>query len=263
MGSSGRRRRKKSWWQQKRGGAPMWGWLVIAAGIVAACVLLAVAATRPTPSSSAAPYTPPPATSTTDAAAEPAADMSRVRDALFIGDSWTFGTAATPVTDGFAYEVGRRLSIPVEVHGYGSVGYLNAGRDGGGTYSQRWARTQVSNPNPDLVVVEGSQNDLGQRGSLTGAARAFIAQLAEQFPNAQIVIVGPAPATPELITGLQQIDSNLTRATYQQKVPYISPLKERWFTARNVGDYMTTVNPHPTTAGHSYYADRLIASLRG
>lgn len=193
----------------------------------------------------------------------PTVDLTRVKSVLFIGDSWTYGTAADHITKGFAYNAAKRLDVTSEVHGFGSVGYLNPGKDGQGNFAARWAKV-TPEITPDLVIVEGSQNDVNQLESLTDAANGFITSLKGQFPQAQIVMMGPAPATEGLISTLGSIDNTLQGVATSQGVAYISPLALSWFNTTNLVQFMDPMNgaPHPNTAGHNFVAERLVAELK-
>ena len=109
---------------------------------------------------------------------------------LVFGDSWTYGSAASLPTLGYAYVLGERLGWETTVDGVRGSGYLKPGLDGG-SYGERIAALDPA-LDPDLVIVEGSINDrrlpaTGYRDAVTAAWDA----LAALCPEAAIVILGP------------------------------------------------------------------------
>ncbi|MCZ4587526.1 SGNH/GDSL hydrolase family protein [Rhodococcus opacus] len=233
--------------------------IALAAAVVLVVIGVAVAATRTT-DEYASTYTPSPDAT---AAPIPTVDLARVKSVLFIGDSWTYGTNAQPVTRGFAYRAAELLGVNYEVYGFGSVGYINTGADRAGAFAERWAKVAPKTV-PDLIVLEGSQNDLDFRGNISDAANSFISTLKGQFPQSQIVMMGPAPASEGLISALAPIDSTLYDVAYAQRVPYISPLTLSWFDASNLAQFIDPGNgsPYPNTEGHNFIAEHLVAELR-
>lgn len=204
---------------------------------------------------------PPPAVSST----APAVDLSRVRTALFLGDSWTYGVGADePTQQGFAYDAARTLGLDATVRGYGSVGWLDRGADGTGTILDRWNLDPRNADVPDLVVLQGSLNDSEERANDVGqAATDAIAALRGKYPNSQFVWVGPAPASENWERGLSAIDYEIAQSMAEANVPYISPLKRRWLSVSNYADTIADDQVHPTTAGHAFFAAKLVETLNG
>ena len=182
---------------------------------------------------------------------------------LVFGDSWTYGSAATDPTLGYAYVLGRTLGWNTVVDGVRGSGYLKPGLDGG-SFGERIAQLDPS-LHPDLVIVEGSIND--RRLYPTGYREAVAAawgDLAAAYPHAQFVILGPAPQVLPVEKATSRIDADLARMAAARGWWYISPLAEEWITDANYGTVIDTSEigrDHPTTEGHAYLAQRLAEDL--
>lgn len=182
---------------------------------------------------------------------------------LVFGDSWTYGSAASVATLGYAYLLGPLMDGETNVYGSRGSGYLVPGIDGG-TFSERIAELDAS-ARPDLVIVQGSIND--RKVPLDGydeAVRRAWDELAAVYPEAQIVVLGPAPQVLPVEAATADIDGRLSRAAAARGWPYVSPLAEEWITPEN---YATVIDTgpvgrnHPTTEGHAYLAGRLATAL--
>ncbi|WP_197517384.1 SGNH/GDSL hydrolase family protein [Microbacterium karelineae] len=228
-----------------------------AAAIACACALAACAPAGPqiaAPGGSA-----PAATS-----ADPLVSLPVEPSLLIFGDSWTWGRAATdPETLGYAARVGDQLGWPTAVDGERASGYLRSGFEGG-TYISR-IRALDHDAAPDLVVIQGSINDRREDLSLLRAAAedAWDA-LAAAYPDASLVVFGPAPQVLPIEPATRMIDEILRRAAADRGVPYVSPIAEEWITTANYDTLIDTSpegNDHPSDAGHAYLADRLVAAL--
>jgi lysophospholipase L1-like esterase len=182
---------------------------------------------------------------------------------LVFGDSWTYGSAATVPTLGYAYVLGETLGWNTVVNGVRGSGYLKPGLDGG-SFGERIAQLDPG-LDPDLVIVEGSINDrrlypTGYRDAVTAAWDA----LQKLYPDAQFVIMGPAPQVLPVEEPTAAIDVDLAELAAARSWWYISPIAEEWITPANYDAVIDTSEigrDHPSTEGHAYLAERLGADL--
>lgn len=182
---------------------------------------------------------------------------------LIFGDSWTYGSAAIEPTLGYAYVISATLGWDATVDGVRGSGYLKPGIDG----DAYGARITNLDPDldPDLVIVEGSIND---RRLYDDGYRAVVEaawdDLAALYPNAAIVILGPAPQVLPVEMNTARIDEDLAAIAAQRGWWYISPVQDDWITDANYAAVIDTSeigNDHPSTEGHAYLAARLSAAL--
>jgi lysophospholipase L1-like esterase len=182
---------------------------------------------------------------------------------LVFGDSWTYGSAATDPTLGYAYVIGRTLGWNTIVDGVRGSGYLKPGLDGG-TFGERIAQLDPT-LDPDLVIVEGSINDrrLFPTGYRQAVASAWDA-LAALYPDARIVILGPAPQVLPVEKPTAAIDADLAAMAATRGWWYISPLGEDWITPSNYASVIDSSDfgrDPPSPEGHAYLAQRLAEDL--
>lgn len=183
---------------------------------------------------------------------------------LVFGDSWTYGSAATPITSGYAYVLGDLLGWDVTVDGIRGSGYLRPGIDGP-SYGDRIAALDPD-LDPDLVIVQGSINDrlLYDDDTYADIVNTVWDSLVALYPNAQIVILGPAPHLLPTHAGTQAIDHDLAILAANRSWWYISPIAEAWITDANFVEVIDTSElaaNHPSVRGHAYLAERLAADL--
>lgn len=183
---------------------------------------------------------------------------------LIFGDSWTYGSAASDPTLGYAYVIGANLGWKTTVNGVPGSGYLKPGLTGP-AFGERIAALDPA-LDPDLVIVQGSINDRtqGAAGYREAVAAAWNA-LEALYPDASFVILGPAPHVLPVGTETARIDRDLGELAAARGWWYISPLGERWITDANyLGVIDTGVGRnHPSTEGHAYLAERLADDLAG
>ncbi|MGP3535329.1 SGNH/GDSL hydrolase family protein [Microbacterium sp. RD1] len=237
---------------------PFWPFAVLALAVVAVC---AMAGWRP--------WSPAPAPVSAAAGGDavvvaPAALALPERPRVLVfGDSWTYGSAATDPTLGYAYLLGRDAGWETIVDGVRGSGYLKPGLDGG-SFGERIAALDPS-LRPDLVIIEGSINDRrlpasGYRGAVSAAWDALTAL----YPDATIVVLGPAPQVLPVEPATARIDADLAALAAERGWWYISPLADRWITEENYLDVIDTSDigrDHPSTNGHAYLAERVTEAL--
>ncbi len=184
---------------------------------------------------------------------------------LIFGDSWTYGSAASTPTLGYAYVVADIAGWTTIVDGVRGSGYLKPGLDG----PDFGTRIGALDPSldPDLIIVQGSINDrrepaAGYRAAVDAAWDA----LAAKYPRAQIVILGPAPQVLPVEAATARIDRDLQSAAAARGWWYLSPVQDDWITPENYAAVIDTSelgHDHPSTAGHRYLAERLAAAVAG
>ncbi|MDQ0645150.1 SGNH/GDSL hydrolase family protein [Microbacterium murale] len=181
---------------------------------------------------------------------------------LVFGDSWTYGSAASDPTLGYAYLLADLLDGETTVNGVRGSGYLKPGLDGP-TFGERIAALDPA-LDPDLVIIQGSINDrasgvAGYREAVTASWDA----LAATYPEATIVVLGPAPHELPVGDATARIDQDLAALAGGRGWWYISPVQEEWITEQN---YLAVIdvdlgNRHPSTDGHRYLAEKVTAAL--
>ncbi|WP_431802447.1 SGNH/GDSL hydrolase family protein [Microbacterium sp. bgisy203] len=182
---------------------------------------------------------------------------------LIFGDSWTYGSAASDPTLGYAYIVADIAGWTTVVNGVRGSGYVKPGLDGP-DFGDRIAALDPA-IDPDLIIVQGSIND--RRLPATGYRAAVDAAwdaLAATYPRAQFVILGPAPQVLPVERATARIDRDLRAAAADRGWWYVSPIEENWITPENylsVIDTSDLARNHPSTEGHRYLAERLAAAV--
>lgn len=219
------------------------------------------------------PWTPAPSAAPIGAAAEGATGASSTiapaplmlpdrPTVLVFGDSWTYGSAASVPTLGYAYLLADLLGGETIVDGVRGSGYLKPGLDGP-TFGERIAALDPA-LSPDLVIIQGSINDraqgvAGYREAVTAAWDA----MAATYPDATIVVLGPAPHELPVGAATARIDTDLSALAAARGWWYISPIAQDWITEQNYLDVIDVEvgRKHPSTEGHRYLAEKLAAAL--
>ncbi|SFS00105.1 Lysophospholipase L1 [Microbacterium sp. cf046] len=236
----------------------LWPFAVAALAIAAVCAVAALRPWAPEPSAVVATGQEPVAV----AVAPAALTLPEQPRVLIFGDSWTYGSAATLPTLGYAYLIGEQLGWETIVDGVRGSGYLKPGLDGG-SFGERIAALDPT-MDPDLVIIEGSINDrrlpaAGYRDAVTSAWDA----LAALYPDATIVVLGPAPQVLPVEKATVRIDADLAELAAARGWWYISPIAQEWITTDNYAEVIDTGigRDHPSTNGHAYLATRLAEAL--
>lgn len=182
---------------------------------------------------------------------------------LIFGDSWTAGYAASPSDQGYAYLTANQLGWNATVDGVSGTGYVNSGPNGEGTYADRVAALPADLA-PSVVIVQGGINDAFQPASAVRTAIGDTLDAIEQrFPDATIVVLGPAPATLPVESGLKSVDDALRSAALSRSLNYISPIADEWISQANYAEVIdVNAANHPSTAGHAFLAQRTVDALR-
>lgn len=184
---------------------------------------------------------------------------------IMMGDSWTAGYGADdPATQSWAVLVGTDLGLNYTLDAVSGTGYVNGGNSGQDSYINRLARTAVD-PSVQLLVIQGGGNDAGaKQEEYAAVVKDTIDQAKVTYPNAQVVLIGPAPLRFPLKGDVPAMNSTQSQSAASRGALFASPYIEDWFTAENAE---ALIDPnklyHPNTAGHRWMADRFIERVQG
>ncbi len=183
-------------------------------------------------------------------------------EVLVFGDSWTYGSAATVPTNGYAYRLAQLIHGDTVVRGVRGSGYQRPGVDGP-DFLTRVGELE-SWIDPDLIILQGSINDrLSDAAAYPAAVNAVWDAVVAKYPGVPIVILGPAPHELPVGASTARIDRDLADLAAARGWWYISPVQEDWITEAN---YLQLIDVgagrrHPSDAGHAYLAEKASAAL--
>ncbi|MEN0102219.1 MAG: SGNH/GDSL hydrolase family protein [Curtobacterium sp.] len=200
-----------------------------------------------------------PATTPVSAHAEAALDPgSRV---LIVGDSYTTGRGSSDGNHGWAQMISENESWRSTIDGIPGSGYVNRAATDSvqNTYLPRIE--SHADLDPDLVLVQGSQNDWTvSTRELRKVVTATLRQAEEQWPDALVVAIGPSAPAP-LATATTNISDAVGAGARAAGVPYVDAVDAQWFTEFNSRSYAAADGEHLDDAGYRYLARRIAASL--
>jgi len=220
------------------------------------------APTTPAPTSTPAPTPTPSATPTATPTVPPVRlNLPLQPDVLLVGDSYTEGVGAEPISNGYAFKVAEPLGWTLTRDGRGGSGYVNPTTYGAGIFAERLPRHPTDAY--DLVVLQGSSNDVRYgNAELDANLDATLQIVRDRYPRAQVLMVGPTNPYGNPSPDLLRVNGEVKAAAAAWGVPFIDPLAESWFVP---GDGRWAANPangHPSNAGYQRIADRFVAGVR-
>ena len=173
---------------------------------------------------------------------------------VFLGDSYTVGVGGT----GYVTRTAAELGWVAYAQGESGTGYRNPSTTPGQTvFGDRIAGVVAADP--DVVVVQGSTNDVGQRPRLVQAAAADLyAALHASLPAARLIVLGPL-SPPDVDAGaVLALRDALSAAASAAGLPYIDPVAGGWLSPP---DGLFADGIHPNDAGYAQLSDDLAAAL--
>lgn len=177
---------------------------------------------------------------------------------VVIGDSFTVGTGSSSGR-GFTEELADVMTWSLTTEAQGGTGYLSAGRElGQSVFQGRLSR--VVDADPDVVVIQGSTNDVGAGSAeeLAAAARRLYSTLTAKLPDARVVAVGPVAAPAVDRAGLEVVRDALAAASADEGIWFIDPVAGGWLMSPG----LFADGLHPNDEGYRVFAYDLALSLR-
>ncbi|MBT1541357.1 SGNH/GDSL hydrolase family protein [Curtobacterium flaccumfaciens pv. flaccumfaciens] len=211
-----------------------------------------------------------PVSSSTSASAVAAPGVSAERIAaaiepgsrvLIVGDSYTSGRGSTSGIHGWAQDISEDRGWKAKIDDYPGTGYVDVGASGSSHFTFGPRIERDASFDPELVIVQGSQNDwLVDADTLRAAVERTLRTAQQTWPDAVVVAFGPSAPLPHAKTTVG-VAASVSSAAATVGVPYIDALAGRWFTTTNSPGYSAPDGGHPNDAGHQYLADRVSEAL--
>lgn len=175
-----------------------------------------------------------------------------------VGASFAAGIGAGAPNHAWPADLGRLLKWRVVVSADPGAGFVSRGDHGRGPFDRLTAALDLPKLRPDLVIVQGGHDDVGQPQALIGQrVGQLIDTIHREAPDARIGLLsvfsdqhGPGP-------GMRGTDAIIVAAARHAdpSVLVFDPLTGPWQFPR-IHDHL-----HPTPAGHQDIANRLAAGL--
>ena len=177
--------------------------------------------------------------------------------ALFIGDSYSEGEWAKPLSDGFTYLVSDYFGWQSVNYAARATGYLRGDSPdsfpkiqgctdrGCPDYLKQLSEAKDAGVQPNVVVVSGGRND-AKSPRLAGAIRVFYKKLRATYPDAEIFATSPIWYGGSVPARLRHIKELVAKAATAVGATYIDlgePLLGH-------PELMSKDEVHPNTAGH-------------
>lgn len=187
--------------------------------------------------------------------------------AMFLGDSYSVSTGASPKIEGWAYKSIPMLGCRGSVDAVGGTGYINPGS--GGTYNDRLWRQPADAF--DLIVLQGGSNDYRvnadgtlrwSNSQITGAVNQTIRTVLRRFPKARLVLMGPTHPSGSYGQDRLVINAILKRYAASYSLPFVDPIGETWFRSGDWKAYADPASGHPNNAGYLLMANRFVADIK-
>lgn len=205
-----------------------------------------------------------------------------------LGDSIAAGRYAVPVTANYGAIMAARLGWSFVNAGVPGTSYLMAWTSDGsdplwpagtyGTYGTRLAADVIAR-NPDVVLVQGSSNDIDAgftANQVVAAATAVYASLRAGLPSAWLIVTFPLFwqrnfGMLKAAADYAPYRAGMKAAADSAGAIWIDPMADNWITGTGstngpTGDGNADVyiwaGAHPVTAGHAYLGTRLAFAIR-
>lgn len=182
---------------------------------------------------------------------------------LFIGASYSIGLGATASSASYPSLLASQLHRSYSVDAVSGTGFQNPGRNHSGTFAERLTHVRTT-PAPRIVIIQGGRDDWHYPISREYAAALHTIVLAQQrFTAAQVVVLGPIPASLPVSAQVEAIRGALARACTAAHAGFVDPITLHWITPANVHVFSGHIRGHPNNAGYAYITSKLQAALPG
>jgi GDSL-like Lipase/Acylhydrolase family len=114
----------------------------------------------------------------------------------------------------------------------------------------------------DYVLIDGGRSDLGEPPEpVVAAADEYIKDVHSHWPNAKIIIMLPATATPDVAANYSVVAQGLRRTAESVGAYVVDPMAQGWYRDINV-KALQKDSIHLNDNGEIYYAGKIIENLK-
>ena len=176
-----------------------------------------------------------------------------------VGASVSAGIGASTPEQAWPADLGRLLGWRVVVSADPGAGFVSPGDHRLGPFDRLAGDLDLARLRPDLVIVQGGHDDMGQPQSLIARrVRQLIDTIHRQAPNARIGVLSVFTDQRGPTKTARETDVTIVAAARQAdpSVLVFDPLAGNWQFPR-IHDHL-----HPNSSGHQDIANRLASDLR-
>lgn len=117
-------------------------------------------------------------------------------------------------------------------------------------------------PRVDYVIVDGGRDDAGEPPErVVAAAGEYISKVRSDWPRAEIIVMIPAYAKPDVAANYPDLMQGLQVAAEKVGAYVIDPVVERWYFDSGDKQLLASDGIHLNAEGQTYYAAKIIANL--
>lgn len=176
-----------------------------------------------------------------------------------VGASVSAGIGAPTPEQAWPADLGRLLGWRVVVSADPGAGFVSTGDHGRGPFDRLAGDLDLARLRPDLVIVQGGHDDMGQPQSLIAQrVRELIDAIHQQAPDARIGVLSVFTDQRGPTKTARETDATIVAAARRAdpSVLVFDPLAGDWRFPR-IHDHL-----HPNSSGHQDIANRLASDLR-
>lgn len=179
---------------------------------------------------------------------------------LLLGDSYTQGWGAEPMSEGFAFHVAGPLGWQLTRDGIGGTGYRRPGAHQEGTYAQRLWRHPADAY--DLVVLQGGSNDEKYaEADISASVELTFRTVRQRYPSARLVVVQPVALYGSVYPTRAKLMRVLAASASRHSLLTIDPVAEEWFVKDGDPALINQAKGHPSNAGYARIADFFVRDV--
>lgn len=182
---------------------------------------------------------------------------SLLTDLVVIGDSYTALSGST-----WAEDLADLLHLTLHKHATSSMGFVH--QSGGNTFEDLldWADTSFYNKVKYLICYGGINDYDIQRAPMQAGVEAFIQKAKNNFPNAQIIIVGPQVDAGQFSSmKVQKERVAMERACSNQGVAYVDASNWLINSTYNYTETYATDHLHPSALGYKLITSKMLGVI--